>query len=359
MSIPSVKKVLLSALLGACSAMAPAAWSAPSNVLLNPFNSNTFVVLPSGVTNPEGIAFVPTNRSLIVGTLTFGGGANSILRYNLKGKLLAQLPVASPLGSVSMTFNPRDNKVYFVNPLSLAMGTSLVQRVPVDFTASTPIETVAMVPFIAGPGSPALPNGLTFRASDGALFIADSLQGAIFQIPNPAAATCPNDTSCVSVLKQDPMLASTAPPTPNLGANSILVSNDESVAYITNTNDDRVLTLNLTTNQLSVFAENVQGADGLAFGPDNSLLVSAFLGNEVVALDLTNGRVLAKFGGFRGIDQRGIVKGLLNNGSIAVVGNVVFACNLALPDAANASNPVNDVQRFSVAKIFLPRRFAR
>ena len=141
----------------------------------------------------------------------------------------------------------------------------------------TEIEDVASIPLIGPPdprtvgnpdgtedeimfgnGFPA-PNALTFDKS-GNLYVSDSFQGAIFRIDNAhkCATPCP-----VTTVKHDGLLATAG--FPPFGANGLALSKDESKLFIANTGDDRILRLDLKTGDISVFAESINGADGIAF----------------------------------------------------------------------------------------------
>ncbi len=343
-------------------------------VVTNPFAAEQFATLPTEANFPEGIAADPQTGDIFVGTFDVqpdGSGTNFILRFDRTGRVTAQIPTGL-VPFTGLMFNPRDRKVYFASPAGLLGLPTKIQRVAANFTATTRIEDVAMVPNIPAPANrtevtldqqtisvsfpnsiPA-PNGLAFRPSDGALFITDSLQAAVFKINNPtvAANICPTTTACMQTVKQDPLLASAA--FPQLGVNGVVVSADESKLFLTNTGDDRLLSLTLSNNSLAVVTDSLEGADGIVLGAGNTLVVSRALGNELAVLDATTGRILAEVGEFKGIRSDGSVRGLLFPGSIVRVGNTVFANNLALPLSGLPSEPAGDVRVYTIAKVRLP-----
>lgn len=107
--------------------------------------AETFIVLPDGVRFPEGITANPGNGDFFVATFDFGPNPNRLLRFDKNGHLVAQRDFGgTPL--LGLEFNPRDNKVYICN-----FGASKIQRIPANFTATTPIEDVAMIPGIGAP----------------------------------------------------------------------------------------------------------------------------------------------------------------------------------------------------------------
>jgi DNA-binding beta-propeller fold protein YncE len=246
-------------------------------------------------------------------------------------------------------------------------GASKIQRIAADFNDTTPIEDVALIPSIGPPpnrsvdnpdgsqdtilfgnNAPA-PNGLVFDQS-GNLYFSDSFQGAIFRINN--ARTCA--TPCaVETVKHDGLLATAG--FPPFGANGLAQSRDGTQLFIANTGDDRILRLDLPTGNLSVWAESINGADGIAFHEGN-LVVAANQGDEVVILN-DKGRAIAKLGDFLGIRDNGSPRGLLFPASVAIVDDKIFVTNLALTlTAAEGDEPEEDVTKYTVSRINIPKQ---
>ena len=70
-------------------------------------------------------------------------------------------------------------------------------------------------------------------------------------------------TPCeVATVKHDGLLATAG--FPPFGANGLALSRDGTKLFIANTGDDRILRLDLKTGELSVWAESINGADGIA-----------------------------------------------------------------------------------------------
>ena len=320
-----------------------------------------FATLPDGVRFPEGITANPANGDIFVSTLDFGPNRNKLLRFDRNGHLLAQRDFgATPL--LGLAF--RAGKVYIAN-----LGAGKVQRIAANFNGGTPVEDVAAMPHIGPPaprseGNPdgssdsivfgsnsvPAPNGLAFDHS-GNLWVSDSFQGAIFRITNPAACApaCP-----VATISHDPLLATAG--FPPFGANGLAFNSEGSALFIANTGDDRVLRLNLASHAVTVFAESINGADGLAFDRHGRLWVAANQNDEVVALN-TNGRVVARLGDFEGIRRDGSPNGLLFPASIVILGDEMFVTNAALPlTAAAADEPEQDVRRWTVSRMKVPKR---
>lgn len=320
-----------------------------------------FATLPDGVRFPEGIAANPDNGDIYVGTFDTGGN-NKLLRFRKDGELIAQRDFGvTPL--LGLEFNPLDNKVYICN-----FGLSKIQRIAADFNDTTTIEDVGTIPGIGPPpdrtvnnpdgsqdtigfGSSnfPVPNDLTFNTS-GVLFVSDSFQGAIFSINN--AHTCATPCPVVTV-KHDALLATAG--VPPFGANGLALNSDQSKLFISNTGDDRILQLDLISGEITIFAESINGADGVAYH-DGRVIVAANQADEIVILN-ENGRVIAKLGDFRGIGDNGSPRGLLFPASLAIVEDKIFITNLALPlNSVPGDEPEEDVSTYTISRIHIPQK---
>jgi len=347
LTIPSLVFALLSG-----------AWAGDGN-LVNCQAALPFANLPEGVSFPEGIAANPNTGEIIVGTFNFGGN-NHLLRLSKNGQLVAARDFGdTPL--LGLAFNHADQKVYIAN-----FGASKIQRIAADFNHTTTIEDVADIPTIGAPpnrivanpdGSqdeisfgnafPA-PNGLIFN-SEGALFVSDSFQGAIFRIGN--ADTCTYPCSATTVVHDGLLATSGFPP---FGANGLALSTDETMLFIANTGDDRVLALDLETLDIGVFAESINGADGIAFDKFGRLWVAGNQADQVVVLN-QDGRAVFELGEFLGLKKDGSPRGLLFPASLAINGKWVFVTNLALPlTPAEGDEPEEDATTYTVSRIKIP-----
>lgn len=335
-----------------------------------------FATLPDGVRFPEGITANPANGDIFIGTFDTlpppNNRPNKLLRFDRHGKLEAQRDFGgTPL--LGLEFDRANRKVYIANVGDFAGGVSKIQRIAANFNATTTIEDVAEIPSVGAPGARTVPNPdgssdtITFGRgarvpnamvfdSRGNLYVSDSFQGAIFRIYDAAhcQTPCPVDT-----ISHDPLLATAG--FPPFGANGLALSRDEKTLFIANTGDDRILKLDLTrrpwppsTDAVSVFAESINGADGIAFDKHGRLWVAANQADEVVALN-ANGRVVAKLGDFRGIRRDGTPDGLLFPASLVIVGDDMFVTNLAIAlTPAEGDEPEEDVKRWTVSRIKLP-----
>jgi hypothetical protein len=348
------------------SASAVVAWDG-GRTIVNRLAAQEFAQLPDRVRFPEGIAANPDTGEIFVATFDFGGN-NKLLRFKANGKLVAQKDFgATPL--LGLAFNLADGKVYICNAGDLVGSPhqSKIQRIPADFHEGTPIEDVAFLPHIGAPpdrtvGNPdgskdlvefgnnaSAPNGMAFR-SDSSLFVSDSFQGAIFQIEDADLCTgaCP-----VSTVRHDALFATAG--FPPFGANGIAFGPDEKNLFIANTGDDRILRMDLETNTVDVFAESINGADGIAFDSSGRLWVAANQADEVVVLN-GNGQVIAKLGDFLGIRKDGAPRSLLFPASIVFSKDSAFVTNLALPlTSAAGDEPEEDVRVYTISRIKVPK----
>jgi sugar lactone lactonase YvrE len=82
------------------------------------------------------------------------------------------------------------------------------------------------------------------------------------------------------------------------------LSEDGSILFIANTGDDRILSLDLTTNDIEVSAESINGADGIALDSEGRLWVAANQADQIIVLN-EMGRIVAKPGEYLGILKDG------------------------------------------------------
>ena len=322
-----------------------------------------FAVLPEGVRNPEGLAVNPQNGEVYVGTFDARSPAalrnNQLLRYSQDGKLLAQHNFGpTPLTGIEV----REGKIYILN-----FGASKLQRIAADFTASTPVQDLLTFSALTPPAPPLRtvenpdgshdqitfgaqgmpgPNGMVFDRQNN-LYISDSFQGALYRLDK--ATTC---APCRLVtVARDPLFATTA--TLPFGANGLAFNADESVLYINNAGDGRVLRRPMPDGPVSIVAESVFGADGLLFH-DGFLWVASNQSDAMVALD-EQGRVRARIGRFLGINADGSPKGLLFPSGGAVQGKRMIVANLSFPLTPDTGDEwEEEVTRWSLVSFEIP-----
>ena len=163
-------------------------------------------------------------------------------------------------------------------------------------------------------------------------------------------------TPCqVATVKHDGLLATAG--FPPFGANGLALSRDGNKLYIANTGDDRILQLDLKTWDLSIWAESLNGADGIALYKGRLIVVENQ--SDVVSILNENGRVVAKLGAFLGIRGDGSARGLLFPASLVIVDDKIFVTNLALPlTMTEEDEPEEDVTKYTVSRIDIPKAFA-
>jgi sugar lactone lactonase YvrE len=313
-----------------------------------------FATLAPDVKFPEGIAADAAGR-IYVSTFNV---PSFIVKLGPGGK---ELQRTSNLGTplLGLGFNT-DGDLF-----ALDFGNGRVLRIPNGDLANAPIIYATLPCCTIVPGFPfpfqkstAAPNALVFDDS-GDLLVSDSFQGEIFRIP---AGGCPGGGSgCVTSVAKDAELATTG--FPPFGANGLALRED--ALYVANTGNDTVLRLPLgpggTATSVDVWAESINGADGIAFDARGRLWVCANQGDELVVLEEINtngmpvGSVLFKVGDFEGIiGQPGKrrPKGFLFPASLVIVGHKVYVSNLSLALTPAAGDEIEEeVDLFTVVKV--------
>ncbi len=342
---------------------------AEDKVIVKPNAAKKFASMPEGIPFPEGITINPNNGDVIVSTFSFNP-SNWLVRFSKSGNLIA-LADLGPAPLLGLGYNPDDDKIYICTAAALVgAGASRIQRIDADFVDDSSLEDVADVPLVLAPpprsvdnpdGSmdtiifgnfaPA-PNDLTFGMT-GDLYFSDSFQGAVFKIANPAG-NCPGVGCVVETVAHNSLLATAG--FPPFGANGVALSDDEFYLFVANTGDDRILRIELANpGVVSVFAESINGADGVVNDGDGHLLVAANQADQVVVLDINTVLVRAELGEFHGI-KKGAPRGLLFPASLAIANNKVIVTNLAVPlTPAMGDEPEEDVTKYTVSRINIPK----
>ena len=348
-----MRKLWIACVAASAIALGTGTAHADNNKGIDWIDAQEFATLPDGVRFPEGITANPANGDIFVGTFDFGPNPNKLVRFGRNGRVEAQKDFG---GEPLLGLAYRAGKVYILN-----FGAQKLQRIDANFNAATAVQDVAAIPAIAPPQ--ARSNGNADGTSDaivftwarsganamvfdraGNLYISDSFQGAIFRIANPAACApaCPVET-----VSHDPLLVTAG--FPPFGANGLALNGNETVLYIANTGDHRVLKMALPFGPVSVFAESIHGADGLAWH-DGMLWVAANQADTVYALN-ANGRIAVRAGEFEGIASNGTPRGLLFPASLVAVDDWMYVTNLALPlTAAVGDEWEEEVRRWNVAR---------
>lgn len=298
---------------------------------------NRFATLPAGPGHPEGLAADPAGN-IYVATFEFPPAANRLYVYGPNGALNVTKNIAySPLGMLVgggalwvADFGAGDVVKY---ALPLSAGSVEAARIDV----------------CGGAGAGCALNALA-RDSSGNLYVSDSFGGRIFKITTAGVA---------SAWFTDGRLQPGSHAFPPFGANGLALSGDGSTLFIANTGDDRVFKLKVSAApvaaDLVVFAESLNGADGIVFDQQGRLWVAENQNDRLVALN-ANGRIVATRGSFGGV-ANGMPKGLLFPATPVLSGGFIYVTNAALVlTPAVGDEPEEDVTRFTVSRIPLGGR---
>jgi DNA-binding beta-propeller fold protein YncE len=173
--------------------------------------------------------------------------------------------------------------------------------------------------------SPGL-NGIALDPA-GNVYVSDSHQGIIWKVgPDGGEA---------SAWVTTPLLRPTRLP-PGIGANGLAFNNKRTAMFVANTANDIIVKIPVTGATLEpgtpeVFVHRVGGGpDGLSIDEHDNLWVACNQSNEILVLEPTQGRVIAKLGDFGGIDPNGAPKGLLWPNTFALHGDDILVTNLSL-----------------------------
>lgn len=274
----------------------------------------TFATLPPDSAGPEGLTVGPDSR-IYVATFGFNRsgevpGPGQLLVFDQKsGKLEHQVAVANSSSHLlGIAFHPTTGALLIAD-----FGGAQVLDVDPDSGASSVFMTMT---------GNAGPNGLAFDRA-GNLYVSDSNQGIIWKTDAQGGAA----TAWIT----DPLLTTTG--TPPFGANGLHFNNAGDTLFVANTGNDTVVKIPVNADgspgKPEVFANSINGADGLTIDRDDNIWVVANQADEIVVLDPT-GKVIAKLGDFNGVGEDGAPRGLLFPASLDFGGQFLFVTNLAL-----------------------------
>ena len=297
-----------------------------------------FAVLPDGGTHPEGLAVAP-NGDVYVATFD---GSKKIFVYNENGGLLRTLTVNSSGFLLGLGFNSAGAF------LVIDFGAGKVLKVDPNTGGASDFIT------LASPGSSGL-NALTFDAA-GNVYVSDSFNGAVWKT-GPSGGT-----GLTTPWVQNALLTTTGDPP--FGANGLAFNKAQNTLFVANTGNDTIVQIPVTGGSPgtpTTFVNSINGADGLIIDDQDNIWVAANQSDEIVVVDNT-GKVLAKLGDFDGLTKDGTPNGLLFPASPAFSRDkkTLFVTNLALDLRVGTHNPANvaidsawtaQVQHWTVSKI--------
>ena len=181
----------------------------------------------------------------------------------------------------------------------------------IDFGAGTVLnvdkQTGSSSVFMTSPNGPQPGSGLNALTFDsqGNVYVSDSFGGIIWRT-GPSGGVGTNWV-------QNPLLKTAGDPP--FGANGLGFNKAQSILFVANTGNDTIVQIPVSGSPLTpgtpaIFTNSINGADGLILDDQDNLWVCANQSDEIVVVDNT-GKVIAKLGDFGGLVNDGTPKGLL------------------------------------------------
>ena len=275
----------------------------------------TFASLPPGEAHPEGIA-VDREGNVYVVTVAVNKPATSegaLLVFDPQGKHLRTVNIkGSSRLLLDLGFHPQTGKLLVVDYKDAKV---------LSVDPKTGASSVFMTVTGKAPGL----DGITFDAA-GNVYVTDAHQGIIWKVgPDGGEA---------SAWVESPLLKPTRLP-PGIGANGMAFNNEKTALFVANTANDIIVKIPVTGSTLEpgtpeVFVNRVGGGpDGLIIDEHGNLWIACNQSNEILVLEPTQGRVIAKLGDFGGIDRDGAPMGFLWSNSLVFHGDDVLVTNLS------------------------------
>ena len=275
----------------------------------------TFARLPPGEGHPEGIT-VDRDGNVYVVTVAMHKPETSpgtLIVFDPQGRHLRTVTIkGSSRLLLDVRFHPQTGKL-------LVIDYQAAKVLSVD--PQTGDSSVFMTVTGKDPGL----DVLTFDAASN-VYVTDAHQGIIWKV-GPAGG--PGSAWVTS-----PLLKPSRPP-PTIGANGLAFNNKMTALFVTNTANDTLVRIPVTGPTLEpgapeVFVNRVGGGpDGIMIDEHDNFWIICNQANEMLVLEPTKGRVIAKLGDFGGLDSDGAPIGFLWSNTLVFHGDDVLVTNLS------------------------------
>jgi len=286
-------------------------------------HAHVFATLPAGASGPEGLEVDREGRVYVT---TFGftsagpaSGAGQLFVFDQDGDLLRQVAIAGASPHLlGLRFHPNTGALLVID-----FGNAKVLEVDPHTGASTVFMSLpSPLPHPTLPLGTGL-NDLTFDRA-GNVYVSDSFQGVVW--------TTGQQGGVGSVWVDSPLLRTTG--VPPFGANGLRFNRGETAMFVANTGDDTIIEVPAMAGMAgpsagtpSVFTNGINGADGLLVDGDDNLWVVANQADEIVVVDPT-GKAIAKLGDFGGLAHGSPIQ-MLFPASIRFHGDGLLVTNLS------------------------------
>jgi sugar lactone lactonase YvrE len=285
---------------------------------------------------PDGNIYVPSFGFNTKGALT-GNAVLFVISPN--GNIIRQVTIknSSP-HMLGLAFNP-----VFGNLLVLDFGAGKV----LDVNPYNGESTV-----LAGPIANSGLNALTFDRN-GSAYVSDSFNGVIWKVTHDGK---------LSQWSGNALLGPGSGLTPPFGANGVEFNNERTILYVADTAFHQIIQIPVNSDGSagtpSILITGINAPDGIMVDQKDNIWICSNQEDEIVVIDMT-GKVIAKLGDFRGIDQNGIAQGLLFPASLAFskdrstlyVSNLTLYLPYAGADLAIDSAYTLQVKGYTVSKM--------
>jgi sugar lactone lactonase YvrE len=298
-----------------------------------------FATLPPGEAHPEGIC-VDREGNVYVVTVAANKPATSegtLIVFDPNGKHLRTIGIAgSSRLLLDVRFHPQTGHLLVID-----YGAAKVLTVDPTTGTSSVFMTVT--------GKNAGLDGMTFDDA-GNLYVTDAHEGLIWRVGKSGGEA----TAWVESAHLKP----TRTP-PAIGANGLAFNNNQTALFVANTANDTIVEIPVSGSPLEpgtpeVFVNRAGGGpDGLIVDEDDNLWIACNQSNEIMVIEPQQARVIAKLGDFGGIDRDGAPIGFLWSNSLVFHGDDVLVTNLSLDVGSVTSNKLRTVDGAWAAAVTL------